>query len=77
MSAFAKLIDQSNEPWSMAFVATSTTPAALISGFRSYVATLGDCTISRSSPLKGFSAPPLKKYVTWAYFSVSATRRFF
>ena len=26
---------------------------------------------------KGFSLPPLKKYVTCAYFSVSATRRFF
>ena len=30
----------------------------------------------RSSPGKGFSTPPLKKYVTCAYFSVSATRRF-
>ena len=30
----------------------------------------------RSSPGNGFSTPPLKKYVTCAYFSVSATRRF-
>ena len=28
---------------------------------------------SRSSPGYGVSTPPLKKYVTWAYFSVSAT----
>ena len=25
-----------------------------------------------SSPGKGISTPPLKKYVTWGYFSVSA-----
>ena len=30
----------------------------------------------RSSPGYGSSTPPLKKYVTWAYFSVSASRRF-
>ena len=29
----------------------------------------------RSSPGGGFSSPQLKKYVTWAYFSVSASRR--
>ena len=27
----------------------------------------------RVSPLQAVSMPPLKKYVTWAYFSVSAT----
>ena len=32
-----------------------------------------DGTRMRSSPGKGGSTPPLKKYVTWAYFSVSAT----
>ena len=30
----------------------------------------------RSSPGKALSIPPLKKYVTCAYFSVSAMRRF-
>ena len=30
----------------------------------------------RSSPGKASSTPPLKKYVTCAYFSVSARRRF-
>ena len=36
------------------------------------VATFGDATRMRSSPSKGCSRPPLKKKVTWAYFSVSA-----
>ena len=48
--------------------------SALISGFRSYVVTSrGDGTRIRSSPSWGGSRPPLKKYVTCAYFSVSAT----
>src|SRR5699024_10042779 len=50
----------------------SHTSYALISGFRSYVATFGDFTRILSSPLFGSSTPPLKKNVTWAYFSVSA-----
>ena len=37
------------------------------------MATLGDSFISRTSPGKGSSRPPLKKKVTCAYFSVSAT----
>lgn len=37
------------------------------------MATLGLGTMSRSSPGNCFSTPPLKKKVTWAYFSVSAT----
>ena len=37
------------------------------------MATLGDGTSRRSSPGQAASTPPLKKYVTWAYFSVSAT----
>ena len=45
-----------------------TSPAA-----RSYVATFGLGISSRSSPGHAVSMPPLKKYVTWAYFSVSAT----
>ncbi len=32
-----------------------------------------DGTRIRSSPGYAFSTPPLKKYVTWAYFSVSAS----
>ena len=37
------------------------------------MATLGDGTSLRSSPGQAASTPPLKKYVTCAYFSVSAT----
>ena len=37
------------------------------------MATFGLGTSMRSSPGQGASTPPLKKYVTWAYFSVSAT----
>src|SRR6267154_1148311 len=66
----------SNSPFSMAFTTVSVIPAADISGLRSYVATLGDGTRILSSPPNGFSTPPLKKYVTCAYFSVSAVRRF-
>ena len=47
---------------------------ALICGLRSYVGTSrGEGTSSRRSPSSGASSPPLKKYVTCAYFSVSAT----
>ena len=38
------------------------------------MATFCDGTSSRSSPGYGVSTPPLKKYVTCAYFSVSAVR---
>src|SRR5206468_7199708 len=57
----------------MAATSASVTPGALISGWRSYVATFGLGTSRRSSPGQGVSTPPLKKYVTCAYFSVSAT----
>ena len=40
----------SNSPFSMAFTISSAIPAADISGFRSYVGTLGDGTSTRSSP---------------------------
>ena len=43
-----------------------------LSLFWSYVSTLGDGTKILSSPSYCFSSPPLKKNVTWAYFSVSA-----
>ena len=47
---------------------------ALISGFLSYVGTSrGESTSSRTSPSYGSSSPPLKKYVTCGYFSVSET----
>ena len=45
-----------------------------ISGFKSYVATFGDGHKILSSFIKAFSLPPLKKNVTWGYFSVSAIR---
>ena len=51
----------------------SVTPGALISGWRSYVATFGLGTRIRSSFGNGASRPPFRKYVTCAYFSVSAT----
>src|SRR5690349_6237878 len=60
-------------PDSMAATSASVTPDADISGWRSYVATFGLGTRRRSSPGQAASTPPLKKYVTWAYFSVSAT----
>ena len=48
---------------------------ARISGARSYVATVrSEGMSSRSSSCKMSSRPPLKKYVTCAYFSVSAKR---
>ena len=40
----------------------------------SKVATLEEGISTRSSPSLGFSTPPLKKKVTWAYFWVSAMR---
>src|SRR6188508_2708573 len=57
----------------MAATSASVTPWADISGTRSYVATFWLGINVRSSPGHGVSTPPLKKYVTWAYFSVSAT----
>jgi len=47
--------------FSMAFTTVSVIPSADISGLRSYVATFGEGTRMRSSPVKGFSTPPLKK----------------
>ena len=38
------------------------------------MATFGLGMTLRSSPSQGCSTPPLKKKVTWAYFSVSAMR---
>ena len=35
---------------------------------------MGEAISARSSPSLGASTPPLKKKVTWAYFSVSAMR---
>ncbi len=76
MSALAKFtMITSNAVSFTAFTTASAIPAADISGARSYVATFCDGTSTRSSPPNGFSMPPLKKYVTCAYFSVSATRR--
>ena len=40
------------------------TSSALISGCKSYVATLGDGAKCLVSPIKGCSLPPLKKKVT-------------
>src|SRR5437016_5397774 len=62
-------------PASSALTTTSVTGTADISGARSYVATARfDGTRLRSSPGYSFSTPPLKKYVTWGNFSVSAVR---
>ena len=41
---------------------------------RTSATSFGDGIIARSSPANGSSRPPLKKYVTCAYFSVSAQR---
>ena len=73
ISGFAKLI-MITSYFSDLIASTnlSHTSNALISGCKSYVATFGDFTKIRSSPLFGSSTPPLKKNVTCAYFSVSA-----
>ena len=76
MSGLAKLTRMKSNlsDWT-AFTTASATPAADISGLWSYVATsFGEGIIARSSPGKASSRPPLKKYVTCAYFSVSAQR---
>src|SRR4051794_1892694 len=75
MSALAKLMiantGASERPCS---TNASVASGALISGLWSYVGTSrGDGTSSRTSPGYGCSSPPLKKYVTCGYFSVSAT----
>src|SRR5574341_133504 len=57
---------------SIARQSPSVTSTADISGWRSYVATLGLGTSKRSSFGNGCSTPPLKKNVTCGYFSVSA-----
>ena len=59
----------SSSIFSITFTSNS---GADISGCKSYVATFGEGINSLSSPLFGSSTPPLKKNVTWAYFSVSA-----
>src|SRR4030065_2581457 len=73
MSGFAKfnIITSYNSDFIL-LMTVSVTSNALISGFRSYVAIFGEGINILSSPLNGFSIPPLKKKVTWAYFSVSA-----
>lgn len=58
-------------PW----LTSAPTPWALISGCKSYVATLGEGTMNLVSPSNCFSTPPLKKNVTWAYFSVSDKKK--
>src|SRR5450759_955006 len=74
MSGLAKLATiRSYLPPEIASTSASQTPSAAIDGCRSYVATLRLGMSFRSSPGHGSSRPPLKKYVTWAYFSVSAT----
>ena len=55
----------------VAALTASATAPTLISGCRSYVATLGEGTSCLSSRSNAISRPPLKKKVTWAYFSVS------
>ncbi len=73
MSGGAKLhMTNSNSSLLTISATLSATPCTLISGCLSYVATLGEAIISRCSPGNCFSTPPLKKKVTWAYFSVSA-----
>ena len=75
MSGFAKLRTIRSYVSSLIFsITAAVTSGALISGCRSYVATLGDGISILSSPLFGSSTPPLKKNVTCAYFSVSAIR---
>src|ERR1700679_617827 len=75
MSALAKLMIPNRG--AAAFHDSANAAAAstaLIDGLKSYVGTSrGDGTSSRSSPSYGVSSPPLKKYVTCGYFSVSAT----
>ena len=73
MSQLAKLrIIASYVPVESSSSALSVTSYALISGFKSYVATLGELMRTRTSFSLGASTPPLKKNVTCAYFSVSA-----
>ena len=72
MSGGAKLhITNSCSPFFTSSATLSATPWTLILGSLSYVATLGDEIMCRSSFSNCFSTPPLKKNVTWAYFSVS------
>mmetsp|Transcript_65288 Transcript_65288/g.145709 ORF Transcript_65288/g.145709 Transcript_65288/m.145709 type:complete len:340 (-) Transcript_65288:630-1649(-) len=74
MSGGARLqISSVCTPASISRTIASATGSAAIFGSRSYVATFGESFSSRTSPSKGSSRPPLKKKVTWAYFSVSAT----
>ena len=58
----------------MSLITASRIPGALISGIKSYVATLGEGIINRDSPGNAASCPPEKKNVTCGYFSVSAMR---
>ena len=73
MSGFAKFKQiKSDEFELISGIIASLISKALISGFKSYVATFGEGHIILISSLKGDSFPPLKKNVTWGYFSVSA-----
>src|SRR3954469_18537825 len=75
MSALAKLmIAKAGSSERQCSTKASVASGALISGLWSYVGTSrGEGTSSRTSPGYGSSSPPLKKYVTCGYFSVSAT----
>ena len=75
MSAFAKLMMPKRGSSSChARTNAAAASGALICGLWSYVGTSrGEATSSRRSPAYGVSSPPLKKYVTCGYFSVSAT----
>ena len=50
----------------------SATSGRLSSGFWSKGIPFGDGTRTSVSPGNGWFSPPLKKNVTWAYFSLSA-----
>jgi hypothetical protein len=64
----------SGSPSAIASTVTAVTSAAAIAGIASYVGTSGESTIARVSPSTASSRPPLRKYVTCAYFSDSAHR---
>ena len=75
ISGFAKFITiNAYFPLLIALEQLIVNSLADISGAKSYVATLGEGIKCLSSPSEGISTPPLKKYVTCGYFSVSAVR---
>ena len=71
-SPLAKLVSMKSYPSSAAAITRSATSGRLSSGFRSKGMPFGDGTRRSSSPGNGWFSPPLKKKVTWAYFSLSA-----